>query len=93
MALPREHQEEETLGKADPLTGGLGFFYSFMRSVCGLRTDSSIGTAASIGTEVGRYYCRTGIFGRKLELSMQFFLCGSWLEAALPIIVVDPPLL
>ncbi len=70
MALPREHQEEETLGKADPLTGGLGyFFFRYMRHVCGLRNASSIGIAASIGkvasigTEVSRYYCRAGIFG------------------------------
>jgi hypothetical protein len=41
--------------------------------------------AASIGTEVLRYYCRAGLFGSKCDLSMQISPLGCRLVSALSI--------
>jgi hypothetical protein len=41
--------------------------------------------AGSIGTEVQQYYCLAGVFGSKLELSMQLLHMSCRLASALPI--------
>ncbi len=52
---------------------------------CGKVEDKLREIAASIGTEVLRYYCRAGLFGSKCDLSMQISPLGDGPVSALSI--------